>query len=411
MNSRIASPAQIVGVLVAWLTLKYATALAWVFQVGAFGDTDYYFRSVRAALQDGSVADQLREYPTPVAWILQVPYLLGGHDEEAYRSLFMVGISVLDLAFVALLLWRLGVLAALAWLLLTTLAGQLALLRFDLVPAVLAASGLLLVLSGRTTSAGPVLALGTASKVWPVLFAPLLFSEPRARLRALLSFAATGAALVAVSVLGAGVPRLLSPLTYQAERGLQIEAVAATLPMVSWRTDAAYTVSYSPFKAFEITGPGVDVMLRTAATASAVAIVVGLGLLVAWYLRGCPREPAGYLAVAMVLLFVVTSRAYSPQYTLWLAALAVVLFGVGLDGREFRFWPAVVVLGWTVVLMLLTTAVYPTYYGAVTSRNDDTRFAVALLVTRNALALGLLAFVLAVTVNGLVRAPRRRRRS
>lgn len=413
MTSQLPRWAVTPAVLGVWLLLKVHAVAAWVIQVNQYGDTDYYLWAVANATRDGSMSAWLPEYPTPAAWFLQVPYLLGATTDQGYRAAFMLLVSLVDLAFVVLLLRRLGEATAVAWIVLCTLAGQLALLRLDLVVAVLAAVGLLLVVRGRTPRAAPVLALGTAFKVWPILFFPLALRERGKRLRTTVTFAASGLVLAGVSVLGAGWHRLLSPLSYQAERGLQIEAVVATLPMVAWLGDPRYEVAYSRFKAYEVTGPGVAELLQAATVASLVAIVVVAGLLAWWFWRGCPAEAAGYLGMLMVSLFVATSRAYSPQYTLWIAALAVVLFGCSrVDPAEFRPGRAAAVLVWVAVLMLLTTLVYPTYYVGVVGRNQFSGFGVAILTVRNIGLLVLIAALVALIVDrlrGVARTSRPRR--
>ena len=394
------------GVVGAWFALKVHTASAWVIQVNQYGDTDYYLWSVRNAAHEGSVARWLTEYPTPAAWLLQVPYLLGADTEQGYRAAFMLMMALFDLAFLVFVLGRLGVAPAAAWILLTTLAGQLALLRLDIVPAVLAAAGLLLIVQGRTTASAPLLALGTATKLWPVLFFPLALGRKGERLRTTLVFAASGLLLAGVSTLGAGFERLLSPLRYQANRGLQVEAVGATLPMIRSLTNPGYEVFYSKFKAFEVTGPGVDTMLRITQVASVIAVVVVVGLLIWWFARGCPAEAAGYLGMLMVASFIATSKAYSPQYTIWLAALAVVVYGASrVDPEEHRPGRAWLVLALNVGLMLLTTVIYPTYYSGLVGHNEHSRFAVTVLAMRNGLLLVLITLLIALVADRLQRDP------
>lgn len=402
MTAPRTSPLAAFGVVGAWLLLKVHNVFAWVVLPNQYGDTDYYAWAVRNALRDGSVARWLTEYPTPAAWFLLLPELFGPPTNAGYRLAFLVLISLVDLAFLGLLLWRVGTTTAAAWVLLVTLAGQLALLRLDLLPAVLAGAGLLLALRGRTPWAATLIALGTAAKLWPILLFPLALGRKGSRGVTTAVFAASGLVLAGVSVLAAGWPRLFSPLDYQADRGLQIEAVAATIPMLNAVTRPGYDVHYSTFKAFEVRGPDVASWLQVATAASVVAVVVVAGLLVWWWVRGCPREATGYLGLLMVCLFVATSKAYSPQYSLWIAALAVVVFGLSrLDRSEHEPLRAAIVLGATTVLMLLTTMIYPTYYGDVIGH---TPAGARLLVLRNGLLLCLVAFLVALVIDRLRRA-------
>ena len=67
-----------------------------------------------------------------------------------------------------------------------------------------------------------------------------------------------GFGLAAVSLLAGGMTRLFSPLTWQSDRGLQIESVWSIPLMVARavRPDV-WIVETSPYQAYEIFGPGV----------------------------------------------------------------------------------------------------------------------------------------------------------
>lgn len=67
-----------------------------------------------------------------------LPSWLGAEGYEGYRAGFLVLVTLFDAAFTALLIARTGPIGVAGWVLLVTLSGRLALLRFDIVPAVLA---------------------------------------------------------------------------------------------------------------------------------------------------------------------------------------------------------------------------------------------------------------------------------
>jgi len=198
-----------------------------------------------------------------------------------------------------------------------------------------------------------------------------------------------GGLLLVATVAVAGWARLLSPLTYQAERGLQIESVAATPVMTAWwLVPGRWTVFYAPSKAFEITGPGVE-MLLAASTLATLLYVVALGL-AGWRLWQV-RDRAGAATVvwwtlAAVTGFVVTGKVLSPQYLLWLLPVAAAGLVVA-DGRVLR--------SWTVGLLVasaLTQVVFPTTYGAITTGLGAPPWVpVVALVARNVLMIQLLA--------------------
>ena len=396
----------VVAVAALWVVMKFVTAWAWVIGPGDYGDTYYYFVEVQQASGADGIRQVMREYPTPAALLLFLPYAIGADDHDAYRFAIVLMTSIADAAFALLLGRRLGPVPVLAWIAITTSLGQLGLLRFDMLPAAVTGSAILLAMGGRRTAASTFLALGAGLKLWPIVLAPLTL-RPGRLVRPLVALAGTGTALVVLSVATGGVDRLLSPLSYQRERGLQIEAVAATVPMLSWAKDAAYRVWYSDFHAFEVVGPSVETWLQVAQAASWVGLIGCVVLLARWWWVGAPASAIGWLAITLVGTFVVTSRALSPQYLLWLAAPAVVVLGYAWCGatdpdvRPRRaadepdagfppLAPALITVVGILVLAALTTAVYPVYYGGVTGRGELTDRALGLLVARN---VGLLMLV------------------
>src|SRR6185295_7359301 len=117
------------------------------------------------------------------------------------------------------------------WLLFVFLIGALSYLRFDMLPAVLA-GGALLAARRRPWITGALTGLGAAIKLWPALLIPSFLSYKPDRRRAGLAFVAVGFGLALVSLIFGGWLRLISPLTWQADRGLQIESIWATPLMV-----------------------------------------------------------------------------------------------------------------------------------------------------------------------------------
>ena len=387
-----------VTVAVVWAVAKALAILGWVLMTGEYGDTYYYLLTAEeVARSGGGVAQAFKEYPTPAGLLLMLPYEWGATHHDSYRGAILAMTTLADAAFALLLGRRTGPLGVLGWVLLTGALGQLALLRFDMLPAVVAGAAVLLAMENRRAAASVLVAIGTGLKVWPIVLAPLTLVGPgrsigRRPWLPLAALAGTGGALVMFSLASAGWARLLSPLGYQRDRGLQIEAVAATVPMHAWAEDEAYRVWFSPFKAFEVVGPGVEAWLGIAQAATFVGALVCLALLVWWLVRGANPAAIAWIALVLVGTFVVTSRALSPQYLLWLAAPTAVLVGLALRGGPDAPAAAPAVLTFALVLVLcgLTTAVYPVYYGGITGRGDHTDRALALLTARN---LGLMVLV------------------
>src|SRR4051794_39004720 len=237
------------------------------------------------------------------------------------------------------------------WLLGMPLLGTFAVLRFDLVPTVIAIAGLLVV-HRRPQWFGALVGLGAAIKLWPVL---LLFGEwDRARLRRSVLTALAVVALVFVaSAIAFGNPTDF--LSNGGDRGLQEEAVA-TIP---WQLEQI--VSGDPysreirFGAWEVATPTAD----TVATVLEWLTLAGLAAAAAWGWRrqrmiraGCERLADAAVSrdfvFTIVLLVVVTSRVLSTQYMVWLLGLAAVVLSAG-TARLAR--PAWIVVGATALSM------------------------------------------------------------
>ncbi len=145
------------------------------------------------------------------------------------------------------------------WILFVTLLGPLAYFRFDMAPAVLAGAGALLA-RRRPALAGALIAFGAALKLWPALLVlPLLGVDRKARALGHRLRCHRRLCLALSSLAVGGWQRLLSPLSWQSDRGLQVESLAAS-PLMWLRTaqdGGGWIVGLSRYNAYEIVGPGV----------------------------------------------------------------------------------------------------------------------------------------------------------
>lgn len=358
------------------------------------GDVAYFADSLSRVAEVGLVGT-LVEYPLPGVVLVGLPWLavewLDRPDLYA-EAVLVLGLAT-DAAFTGLL-HRFGRPARSAgvvvWLLAVPLLGATTYARFDLVPGVLAAAAVLLLVRHPRVAAASA-AVATGLKLWPALVLMAIAARRRERWTVLGVAAAVGTALVAATVVLAGWGRLVSPLTWQADRGLQIEAVLATPAMAAWAVDpTGHTVSYSAFNAFEISGPGVPVLLATT-TALGALLVAGLVLLwaLAWR-RGDSLTPDAivWLCLASVSGFLVSSKVLSPQYLLWLLPLAAAGLAVADSSRgvrRLRRWSGVLL-----VTALATQLVFPVLYAGLTTHGAGSTWVVLLLAARNALLVWLL---------------------
>jgi Glycosyltransferase family 87 len=281
------------------------------------------------------------QYPPGAGLLMLLPRLVSVGYGEAFVGLMLL-VDVAGLVLLARLGRRSGNDTGVwVWLLGMPLLGAFAVLRFDLVPTVIAIAALL-VIHRRPGWFGALVGLGAAIKVWPVL---VLFGEwDRARLlRSVLAAIAAIALVFAVSAVAFGDSTGF--LSHGGDRGLQEEAVA-TIP---WQLDQI--VSGEPYQreirfgAWEIAAPAAD----TVATLLRWLTLAVLGAAAAWWWGRARAIRAGCEQLAeaavsrdfvftVVLLVVVTSPVLSTQYMVWLLGLAAVVLSAGTPRLRRPAW-------------------------------------------------------------------------
>ncbi|MFC7623755.1 glycosyltransferase 87 family protein [Microlunatus sp. GCM10028923] len=351
-----------IGLAAFWLGSRLLILGVWLnAEYIATGDVGYYFGKI-ANLGRVGLDQTFLEYPTPVTWILSIPYLLSGGNQSGYIVGYVGFMIIIDAAF-TIALWRAAGdrpgRAVYFWLIFIVCVGPLAYLRFDLIPAVLA-GGALLALRRVPALSGVLTGIGAAIKLWPALLIAALAAPKQARRPALIGFAVAGFGLALISLIAGGWQRLISPLAWQSGRGLQIESVWATPLMLGRIGDpTTWTIDMSPYQAFEVYGPGNEIMVAI----SNLATVAGLVVIVALCIRAYrATEPSllgiGLVMIAIVALMIITNKTFSPQYLLWLGGPVAALGVLHRGDRRLLNLLGVSVL----VLAVLTHLIYPVLY-------------------------------------------------
>jgi len=216
--------------------------------------------------------------------------------------------------------------------------------------------------------------------------------------------------LALASLLYAGWDRLISPLTWQSDRGLQIESIYATPVMIArlFSRDT-WTVYVSKYNAFEIAGPGTIFLTQVASVATILGGITMVVLYIGWLTRK-ERTPieAGTLMIIATLIMIITNKTFSPQYMIWLGAPVAALLTISArhpellpdQGHLFSWIPrpkhltqdehlvgpltlARHIAIWTLALTLLTQAIYPVLYSYLTTIRWLTPLALLVLALRN----------------------------
>lgn len=368
----------------------------------------YYFRnSLGKPTHPSHGALPLSEYPDAGLWPVRAIIQLSGDHAYVFLTLFSAVLIALSTAFFFYLLNR-SHRAALFWTAFTAAAGPIAYSRLDLIPGLLvAATAAALFTHPKLASA--LLGFAAMSKLWPAALAAGLVDRwnRSATWARLATFGGTLVVVGAITALTSGWDRLVSPLTYQDVRGLQIESILATPLIVAaaffpghWHIDKA------PSKSFEIFGPGVDQLVTASSVLMACTMLFGLGWAL-WHFLGdawSPRSTALFF-LTMVLLLIVSNKVFSPQYVVWFGPLLAVLVakqpeepGASAQAGTSREADTLRKLTWLSVLVAaLTTAVFPFTYNLLFE--GPHWFAALVLTARNILMVYITYLALKATIH------------
>jgi uncharacterized membrane protein len=265
------------------------------------------------------------EYPAPSLAIFSLPLLLPGIP---YVTGFVFCMAFILTGAAAAIARYAPPAASIAFLLYMFGAGYGVMLeRFDLVPGLLILLALVLHDRRRDRAATVALALATALKGFPILLLPLLLIAIRRRdgrwpLDCLALFLATTALLfLPFAVLAGG--HLLDPIRYELSRPLHSESASGLLYWVTGGLGNGVRTVYS-FGSCNVVGSRQSVL--TLPATGLLLLGTGYALLRQW--RGRQSLAHGFMLI--VLLTLVTSKVFSPQYLLWILPTVAVYEGIRL---------------------------------------------------------------------------------
>jgi len=372
-------------IVIGWLSTRLLIlVILAAFERFVVGDVFYYYRKINALFTAG-LDRTLYEYPTPVVWILWLPYGASFGSRVGYLVAFVVFMLALDAVF-CYALWRASGRrhdsAVDFWLIFVPLIGPLAYLRFDMLPAVLA-GGALLAARRKPWVTGALTGLGAAIKLWPALLIGAFLSYRSDRRPAGIAFIVVGFGLALISLIFGGWSRLISPLTWQSDRGLQIESIWATpLMLARAARPNQWIIDISRYQAYEIFGPGVDAWVMI----SSIATVLGLSVIILLTVRafrhdGSTPAAIGLVVIATVAIMTITNKTLSPQYLLWVGGPMAALLAFRPQATPEE-QPAISrIARQALVLALLTQLVYPLFYYSYLGHHGHAMIIVSTIVT------------------------------
>jgi hypothetical protein len=334
------------------------------------------------------------EYPPLAVEVLRLPLLWMRPPETntpadfaaAYTVAYRRGLAVIDVLLFLTVGWLVCRLfpqegpQRQARRLLFYVAGTLALWhllydRLDLIQALAVALALALLVGRRHYGwSFAVLALAINFKLVPLALAPVwvVGSLPAGRPLAV-SWSTAGRLAARVLLLSALTLGTLLPfiylsggdclgfLRYHRARGLEVESVWSTLPLVLQAFGQPVEVAYS-YGSVNVGSPLTPLLTRLAPIVAVALILAATAVLFVRARRLAPAEgPAGTIptlaqccptevaacTLLVLMLFVATNKVFSPQYLLWLLPLAAL---VPFEGRPRRTF----LVGFLLVCVLST---------------------------------------------------------
>jgi hypothetical protein len=351
---RLLVTAALAGMAMAWIGL----AIAWFPRVGGSHAQDLsLYRGTAQHVLDGQVPyrDFKLEYPPGALLPLTLPGLLVGRMAAPPRFALALLISNAVWAVaLGLCVW----LAARRWfateralaavglyVLLAFVGVPLFPWRFDLFPALLSTLALVLTMEGFPATAGACLAAGIATKLYPIVFAPVILAWYLARgergraVRFAGVTCATTLLIFAPFALAAPAD-FLSFLRYHQLRGLQIESVPAGLLMLGHAFGFGEVGIVENFGALHLVSPASAAVTRCLLPAfivglSAVTVLAFARFRFERIAMPQPRDQTliGYALISL-LVFMLTNKVLSPQFMIWLLPFLALLpasqYGLGL---------------------------------------------------------------------------------
>lgn len=213
--------------------------------------------------------------------------------------------------------------------------------RYDIFPALAA---LLAVEGARRRQWGRAWAWATVGgllKLFPFLLLPGFLVVERAQTgkwairRAIAASAPVALVTLVQTLLSPG--SLLSPLRFEARRGLELSSLQGSLTLL---TDPLHLHFTGAFGSVEVVGRGGPLISALAMAAAVVALTA------LWWLGAHGRLTVEAVSLAALTVAVLSDKAFAAQYLIWLVPL-------------WAYWP--LRRGW-VAVAALTTVVYPILY-------------------------------------------------
>lgn len=292
------------------------------------------------------------EYPMLTLIPFTLSLLVPMHFFQIAFAFWMLVVAAL--VYLVLLKWR-SRRAALVYAFLLVVGGWGTMAgRFDIIPSALTLFAVICAMKKHWNWAFVLLALAVLYKFYPVvLLVPFLIAQQKdstlpwkswRRLIPLGVFVVACVVVMGISLM-LSVEGTLSPFSYFSTRPIQVESLPASLLWIISLIFAKPAQYVYTFGSLNMLASGARVMSLLATLAELV------GILYVFWLQWRSKIDLATASLLTLLVVMVTSKVFSPQYLIWVIPL------VAYVGEDRRWW----VICWGLI-GLLTTWIYPYIY-------------------------------------------------
>ena len=204
--------------------------------------------------------------------------------------------------------------------------------RFDLFVALLTALAILALARQRDGASGALLAAGVLAKLYPAVLLPAFVRVSNRRATFWVIFAIPAAAIALAAAGIAGPKQSISFLSYHALRGIQIESVAAGVVYLLHAMHVTSLGLVYNFGAYHLAFPAASMVIKLLTVALAVLFSIAVVVIA----RSRQVDAVDFLprsGALLLLAFIVASKVFSVQYTIWLIPFAVFFKDKSLEKR------------------------------------------------------------------------------
>lgn len=362
----------------------------WLIQIGLhgigtpMGDVPFAYEPwLNQMINSGKLLGVNMDWVYPFPALLPI-WLSAFINPMEFTTGWMTLITAVDLVA----LWfisRIRIDAAWFWLCYLVLLGPISISRIDSFSVAIALFGVYELVRRKLNSSTALFTIGAAMKIWPIALLLPAIAASKHRLRIILATAITGAGLLLVGLMLGGNGSLFSFLSYQSNRGIQIESPIASWWIWSGELGLSNAGIYydNLMMTFQVAGDGIP--LISSLIGYAMFVALGITVWLSWRAAKAGAKFQAILPIASLtaaLDLIVFNKVGSPQFATWLAVPIVLGMLYGSANWKFPMY-SVIALG------VATYLIYPIFYDYIL---DAQTWALAILLLRNLGYIGLLVW-------------------